>query len=152
MEQPGGKPSPLDKLFQERSDIHEEAFVKTRARRATDYPDIHSASSALEAIGEVAENPEHLLDAAGSRATDNLPCLVEGTNGNVLRVYVQTDVKHMAPLENRRTSGLKPLLSRYPIDRGFLHSFTPQQVCRAPFLHTSDHRPAVASGLSTHMT
>src|SRR5271165_563532 len=30
-----------------RSDIHEEASVKTGARRSRDFPDIHSASSAL---------------------------------------------------------------------------------------------------------
>ena len=29
------------------SDIHEEASVKTGARRARDFPDIHSASSAV---------------------------------------------------------------------------------------------------------
>src|SRR5262245_16189539 len=29
-----------------RSDIHEEAFVKTGARRARDFPEIHSASAA----------------------------------------------------------------------------------------------------------
>src|SRR5262249_33785532 len=56
---------------------------------------------------------------------DELPLLAEHAKRDALRVNVQSDVKHKAPLENRRTSGLKPLLSRYPIDRGFLHSFTP---------------------------
>jgi len=35
-----------------RSDIHEEAFVKTGARRLRDYPDIHSASAARAARHE----------------------------------------------------------------------------------------------------
>src|SRR5262249_49575853 len=35
-----------------RSDIHEEASVKTRARRLRDYPDIHSASAAQAARHE----------------------------------------------------------------------------------------------------
>jgi hypothetical protein len=44
----------------------------------------------------------------------------------MFRVNIKPNVKHKAPLEIRN---VKPnqQLSRYPIDRGFLHSFTPTQ-------------------------
>src|SRR5262249_35919865 len=93
----------------------------------------------LEAAGQGLEDPQHLFQAADLATLDELPLLAEHAKRDALRVNVQSDVKHKAPLENRRTSGLKPLLSRYPIDRGFLHSFTPAQVsqCRQSAEDTS---------------
>src|SRR5262249_51368969 len=82
----------------------------------------------LEAAGQGLEDPQHLFQAADLATLDELPLLAEHAKRDALRVNVQSDVKHKAPLENRRTSGLKPLLSRYPIDRGFLHSSTPLSV------------------------
>src|SRR5262249_33677676 len=80
----------------------------------------------LEAVGQGLEDPQDLVQAPHPAALAELPLLAEHAERDVLRVNVKTDVQHKAPLENRRTSGLKPLLSRYPIDRGFLHSFTPE--------------------------
>src|SRR6516164_7422742 len=80
----------------------------------------------LEAIGQVLEDPQHLLQSTDLAALDELPLLAEHAERDALRMNVKTDVKHKAPLENRRTSELTPLHSRYPIDRGFLHSFTPR--------------------------
>src|SRR5262249_48635186 len=82
----------------------------------------------LEAVGQGLEDPQHLVQAPLLAALDELPLVAEHAERDTLRVNVQTDVKHKAPLENRRTSGHTPLLSRYPIDRGLLHSFTPQSM------------------------
>src|SRR5262245_16735693 len=80
----------------------------------------------LEAIGKALEDAQHLLDAAYPRAVGHLPGLAQGADRNVLRVDVQTDVKHKAPLEIEERLNQAPLIPRYPIDRGFLHSFTPE--------------------------
>jgi hypothetical protein len=48
----------------------------------------------LEAVGQVLEEAPHLLDAAHSRALDDLPGLAEHAEGDVLGVDVEPDVKH----------------------------------------------------------
>src|SRR5262249_35458965 len=53
----------------------------------------------LEAIGQALEDLHHRLDASYPGAVSHLPRLAQGADGNVLRVNVQTDVKHKAPLE-----------------------------------------------------
>jgi hypothetical protein len=59
--------------FARRSDIHEGVFVKTGARRARDYPNIHSASSAL------AERHETLCGRSHShRRRRTAPCRASG--------------------------------------------------------------------------
>jgi hypothetical protein len=58
-----------------RSDIHEEASVKTGARRSRDYPDIHSASSAK------AERHERVCGCSHShQRRRNAPCRTPGCN------------------------------------------------------------------------
>jgi len=58
-----------------RSAIHEEASVKTRARRSRDFPDIHSASSA------VAERHETLCGCSHShQRRRSAPCRTPGCN------------------------------------------------------------------------
>src|SRR5215469_7287364 len=61
----------------------------------------------LEAVGQALEDLQHLLDAPHARAVGYLPSLAQDANRNVLRVNVQTDVKHKAPLESK-TSELAP--------------------------------------------
>src|SRR5207244_183273 len=73
------------------------------------------------------EDLQHLFDAAHPRAVGHLPSLAQGADRNVLRVNIETDVKHKAPL-NSTTSEQLPLVPRYPTDRGFLHSFTPRPI------------------------
>ncbi len=58
-----------------RPDIHEEASVKTGARRSRDFPDIHSASSAK------AERHERVCGCSHShRRRRNAPCRASGCN------------------------------------------------------------------------
>src|SRR5437764_15407020 len=58
-----------------RSDIHEEAAVKTRARRNRDFPDIHSASSAT------AERHERVCGCSHShQRRRTAPCRTPGCN------------------------------------------------------------------------
>src|SRR5437016_2251708 len=55
----------------------------------------------LDAIRQAFEDWQHLLDASHLRAMDDLPFLVEGANRNMLRVNVETDVNHKAPLKSK---------------------------------------------------
>ena len=85
------------------------------------------AQKMARGIRQALKDSHHLLDASHLRAMDNLSLLVEGANGNV-RVNIQTDVKHKAPLKVEKRSELAPLIPRYPTDRGFLHSLTPTRL------------------------
>jgi hypothetical protein len=58
-----------------RSDIHEEAFVKTGARRLRDFPDIHSASAAAAARHERACACPH-----SHQRRRSAPCRTPGCN------------------------------------------------------------------------
>src|SRR5947209_19254048 len=60
-----------------RSDIHEEAFVKTGARRLRDFPDIHSASAAEAARHERVCGCPH-----SHQRRRSAPCRTPGCNLN----------------------------------------------------------------------
>jgi hypothetical protein len=62
----------------------------------------------FEAIGQAFEDVHHLLDGSHLRALDKLPLLVEGANRNVLRVDIETDVKHKAPLKSKNIRTFAP--------------------------------------------
>src|SRR6185295_5647024 len=94
----------------------------------------------LEAIRQVLEDLHHLLDPSHPRAVGHLPSLAQRADRNVLRVNIETDVKHDAPPESENVK-INQLLSRYQLDRGFLHSFTPRAIrftaLRAPVTSTA---------------
>jgi hypothetical protein len=79
----------------------------------------------LEAIGQPFEDSHHLLDGPHLGAADNLPCLAEHTDGDPLAVDIKPDVKHQYLLKSGVRENFDHRVSRYPTDRGFLHSFTP---------------------------
>src|SRR5262249_19211926 len=93
-QKPEGKPFRLDRLFQERSAIHEEPSVKTGARRLWDFPDIHSASSALQ------ERHEKVCGCSHShRRRRNPPWRTPGCN---LSPALDLDVDLLGPPFARR--------------------------------------------------
>ena len=82
-----------------RSDIHEGAAVKTRARRVRDFPDIHSASSAK------AERHETLCGCSHSRRRRrSAPCRTPGCN--------------LGPALDLDSDPAQPRLPRYSLPAG----------------------------------
>jgi hypothetical protein len=81
-----------------RSDVHEEASVKTGARRWRDFPDIHSASSAkaerhARIFGRSHSTPRRRDAPRRTSGCDLGPGLAEDADRDTLGVEIETDVR-----------------------------------------------------------
>src|SRR4051812_21613236 len=54
----------------------------------------------LEAVGQAAEDAQHLLDASYAGAVDNLPGLVESAEGDVAAVNIEPNVQQRGLLKS----------------------------------------------------
>src|SRR5262245_5341270 len=80
----------------------------------------------LEALGLPFKQPHHLVDRPHLRTLNNLSRFVKDAHRHPLIVNVESDVQHR---NLPRSGDVKPdsVIFTSRSDRGFLHSFTPEQ-------------------------